>query len=604
MPDLQVSRLSAGVLLLAGSLERQGRAEVLLRPSPKKGRTETSLESLSFEYELSGVEAGERTLLMVFLPREGHRRDSLLIRRAAGESEFAWRELEQGLVDLQTFVRTELAPLDAGGRADAMRFLTKAVAVQPARGAIPVSETLFALRAGLRERLPAYVHAPDEPRGLAVESIMAVDDSSFYMEGWARDEEAEMVRLTAVSPEGDRAEIAENLYRFGRPDVTNYFSGGVVSRKNPTEKAGFLSFLELDSPSFMSAGWVLEMENAEGTAIEVTGPPVLRDAAATRSRLLSDPGRDRLPDDELMEHHVMPALTRIQRGVEKGIKVDSVTEFGRPPESPTVSIIIPLYKRVDLIEQQLAEFVQDREMFEAEIIYVLDSPEQKDELLFLAERLFPVYRLPMRIAVLQRNVGFANANNAGASIARGRLLLLMNSDALPDKPGWLGPMTRFYDATPNIGALAPKLLYEDGSIQNAGMYFHRQPGMDLWTDAHYYRGLHRDFPPANVPRKVPLLSGACVMIARDLYQQLGGLQGVYVQGDYEDSDLCMRLMQMGLENWYFPEAEVFHLEALSYAPSVRMPANRYNSWLHTHLWKAEIEQLVAEQDSGGGPEKS
>ena len=297
----------------------------------------------------------------------------------------------------------------------------------------------------------------------------------------------------------------------------------------------------------------------------------------------------------------MPALTRIQRRVEEQIKVESVTEFGEPPSSPAVSIIIPLYKRVDLIEQQLAEFVQDPEMFEADIVYVLDSPEQKDELLFLAERLFPVYRVPMRVAALQRNVGFANANNAGASVARGRILLLMNSDALPDKPGWLGAMTRFYDATPKIGALAPKLLYEDGSIQNAGMYFHRQPGMDLWTDAHYYRGLHRDFPPANTPRKVPLLSGACVMIARELYQQLGGLQGVYVQGDYEDSDLCMRLMQMGLDNWYFPEAEVFHLEALSYAPSVRMPANRYNAWLHTHLWKDQIEQLVAEQEKTAEP---
>ena len=86
------------------------------------------------------------------------------------------------------------------------------------------------------------------------------------------------------------------------------------------------------------------------------------------------------------------------------------------------------------------------------------------------------------------------------------------------------------------------------------------------------------------------------MISRDLYQGLGGLQGLYVQGDYEDSDLCMRLMEMGKENWYFPEAEVFHLEALSYAPSMRMPANRYNAWLHTHLWKDQIERLVDEAE--------
>ena len=468
--------------------------------------------------------------------------------------------------------------------------------MQPRRGAIQVSEKLFALRVALRERFPAYVHLPDKPRGLAVESIMAVDDSSFYVEGWVRDEEAEIVRLTAVSPEGDRAELAEKLYRFTRPDVTDYFSGGVESRRDPNEKVGFISFFELQSPSFLNTGWVLEMENAEGTGIETELPPVLRDAKAARNRILADAGRERVPDDDLMEHHVMPALNRVQEHVEESIKVESITEFGEPPESPAVSIIVPLYKRIDLIEQQLAEFVLDPEISQADLIYVLDSPEQKDELLFLASRLFPVYQIPMRIAVLQRNVGFAGANNAGASIARGRMLMLMNSDVLPDKPGWLGDLVNFYDATPNIGALAPKLLYEDGSIQNAGMYFHRQPGMDLWTDAHYYRGLHRDFPPATVPRKVPLVSGACVMISRSLYEELGGLQGVYVQGDYEDSDLCMRLMAMGLDNWYFPQAEVFHLEALSYAPSMRMPANRYNAWLHTHLWKDEIERLIEDAE--------
>jgi GT2 family glycosyltransferase len=593
------SRLSSGVLLLVGRFgaQQERPVEITLR----RRDVEVSLDSLAHGFERPSApdqRGTPVTLLMVFLPGKEplKRGDVLVVKGGAKDIELDWLELKRSLGSLKTLARTTLAPVDACGRADVMRFLTKALALQPSRGAIQVSETLFGLREALRERLPAYVHAPDQPRGLAVESIMAVDDRSFYVEGWVRDEEAELVRLTAVTPEGDRADLAEKLYRFARPDVTNYFAGGILSRQDPRERVGFISFVEFDSPSFLNTGWVMEMENVEGAAIEVQCPPVLRDTATTRGRILADAARERVVDEDLMEHHVMPALSRIQQHVEESIEIESVTDFGEPPENPTVSIVIPLYKRVDLIEQQLAEFVLDPEMFEAELIYVLDSPEQKDELLFLATRLFPVYRVPMRVAVLQRNVGFANANNAGASVARGRLLLLMNSDVLPDKPGWVGAMTHFYDETPKIGALAPKLLYEDGSIQNAGMYFHRQPGMKLWTDAHYYRGLHRAFPAANVRRRVPLLSGACVMISRDLYQGLGGLQGLYVQGDYEDSDLCMRLMEMGKENWYFPEAEVFHLEALSYAPSMRMPANRYNAWLHTHLWKDQIERLVDEAE--------
>jgi GT2 family glycosyltransferase len=596
------SRLASGVLLLAGRFDGHNTAvEVKLRRLQTGDVALDALEHNFVRPAAPGEPGTPLTLLMIFLLGGGKppkRGDALVVKVGDEEFELDWLELKRSLGDVKSFARTVLAPVEPWGRGILMRFLTRALAVQPSRGAIQVSETLFGLREALRERLPVYVHVPDQPRGLAVESIMAVDDRSFYMEGWVRDEEAEVVRLTAVSPEGDRVELAEKLHRFPRPDVTNFFSGGVISRQNSRERAGFISFVEIDSPSFLNTGWVLEMENAERAELEVGCPPVQRDPAATRSRILADAARERVVDDDLMEHHVMPALSRIQQHVEASIEVESLTDFGEPPEQAAVSVVIPLYKRVDLIEQQLAEFVLDPELSEAELIYVLDSPEQKDELLFLATRLFPVYRVPMRIAVLQRNVGFANANNAGASVARGRILLLMNSDVLPDKPGWLGEMTRFYDATPNIGALAPKLLYEDGSIQNAGMYFHRQPGMDLWTDAHYFRGLHRDFPPANVPRRVPLLSGACLMISRALYQELGGLQGLYVQGDYEDSDLCMRLMEMGLENWYFPQAEVFHLEALSYAPSVRMPANRYNAWLHTHLWKDQIERLANEAEAG------
>ena len=99
--------------------------------------------------------------------------------------------------------------------------------------------------------------------------------------------------------------------------------------------------------------------------------------------------------------------------------------------------MIPLYKRVDLIEEQLAQFVLDPYLSRQDIVYVLDSPEDEDQLLESASRLHPLYEVPFRVAILKRNSGFANANNAGAQIARADLLLLMNSDVLPDRPGWL-----------------------------------------------------------------------------------------------------------------------------------------------------------------------
>jgi hypothetical protein len=51
-------------------------------------------------------------------------------------------------------------------------------------------------------------------------------------------------------------------------------------------------------------------------------------------------------------------------------------------------------------------------------------------------------------------------------------------------------------------------------------------------------------------------------------------------------------MEAGRQNWYFPEVELYHLEALSYQSNLRLPANRYNAWLHTHMWKDQLDALM------------
>jgi GT2 family glycosyltransferase len=206
--------------------------------------------------------------------------------------------------------------------------------------------------------------------------------------------------------------------------------------------------------------------------------------------------------------------------------------------------------------------------------------------------------VPFRVAVLDRNVGFSTANNLGASLARGRLLTLLNSDVLPDRPGWAPALAAFHDATPEIGALGPKLLFEDDSLQHAGLYFRRLAPNAAWSNEHFFKGLHRALPAANVARPVPAVTGACLMIARDLYQDMGGLRGTYVQGDYEDSDLCLRLIDAGHTNWYCAQIELYHLEAQSFDHGLRQLTGRYNCRLHSHLWDATIEEVMSRYEPG------
>ena len=471
-----------------------------------------------------------------------------------------------------------------------------------------LSKNLFFVREALRTRLPSAAIAKGEPQGLHVDTILAVDEKSFYVKGWMRDEEAEITHLTAVSPEGTRTEIFRQTFRYPRPDVEQFY--GAASSEQLLAEAGFISYFETKAPSRLPAGWVFQMRDAAGTAVEVGAPHIVRDDITVRDTILRDLIYERLPGDDLTAEHVFPAVDRIQERLGSRVEVRNVAHYGTPNESPEVSIIVPLYQRIDLLEQQLAQFVHDPEVRQAELIYVLDSPELAKTLTVAASQLFELYRVPFSVVTLERNARFSAVNNAGASLARGRLLLLLNSDVLPDRPGWLGKMSAFYDSTPGIGALGPKLLYEDDSLQHAGIYFSPLAGTSVWENRHYFKGLHRYLPIANVPRRVPAVTGACMMIDSGLYEQFGGLRGIYVQGDYEDSDLCLRLIEGGYENWYLADVELYHLEGQSYALAARQLNAQYNTWLHTRLWKERIEAvmeqyalLASEEGTASGNER-
>ena len=227
-----------------------------------------------------------------------------------------------------------------------------------------------------------------------------------------------------------------------------------------------------------------------------------------------------------MSNHIFPAIERLQERARESVEMASVTEHGDPPESPEVSIVVPLYERIDLVEHQLLQFDRDPEIQAQELIYVLDSPELEaadGRPGTPARPPLPAFRSGS--SRWRDNAGFGAATNAGASVARGRLLLLLNSDVLPAEPGWLGKMQAFHDATPNIGALGPKLLYEDDSLQHAGLYFEmvqEGPTAGSWANMHYFKGLHKDLPAANVARPVPAVTAACLMIEKELYEQRRG----------------------------------------------------------------------------------
>jgi GT2 family glycosyltransferase len=515
-----------------------------------------------------------------------------LSRRSDGATvEFHPEDIADVTVDMQTLLRTALAPLAPKARGDVLEFLAATPVVHTFAAGVTLTKMLVAIRDALRERLAPCVVSRDEAIGLAVECLLAVDETRFFVQGWFRDVEAPVISLRAVSPEGASVELLDALHRFRRPDLETLYG---VLPGDPRAGTGFACCFDLDGPSTAGAGWIVELRNAVGSAVEAVAPSVISAREEVRNRLLGDIGLENPGDDALTRGHLFPAISRLQEHNAERLRVERLVQFGKAPADPEVSIVVPLYRRIDFLEHQLAQFSLDPELARTDLIYVLDSPERSRDLIALASGLVDLYRVPFRIAILAQNTGFAGANQAGASLARGRLLLFMNSDVLPDLSGWLARMVSFYDSTPGIGALGPKLLFEDDSVQHAGLFFRRWLNSTLWSNEHYFKGLHRNMVPTTVSRVVPAVTAACMLVERELFDAVGGFRACFVQGDFEDSDLCLRFIEAGRQNWYLADVALFHLEGQSYESSLRAHAWRYNAWLHTHLWGERIELLMRE----------
>jgi GT2 family glycosyltransferase len=508
---------------------------------------------------------------------------------SGGRIEMPREQWEEVSGELKGLVREELASLDAAARESVLELLADSTSIGD-EPSLELSASLFGIREVLRERLPRGAVKPEQPAGLAVEQILAVDDRSFWINGWMHDEDG-LGEVVAVSPEGARVHVTEDAFRYERPDVVEFYSGLGLDR---TAMHGFTAHFTLAAPSLLAGGWIAELHTSDGLQIEIQCPAAVRDPQQARSAILGELGARGSIGGDLAATHGRDALTRLQRRIVTESTIESIDAYGEPPADPEVSVVVPLYKRLDFLEHQLLQFSRDPDFAAVELIYVLDSTDQADELAKQAGELFALYGQSFQVVNLSSGAGFAGANGHGIEASRGRRLLLLNSDVIPDRPGWIGAMSEFYDETEGIGALGPKLLYEDDSLQHAGLYFHRAPGAELWENAHCFKGLHRSFPAANVARPVPAVTAACMLIDRDLYDEVGGLPLHYVQGDYEDSELCLKLAAAGRENWYLPEVELYHLEGQSYAPGVRRVPSEYNMWLHSELWGARIEAAMVD----------
>lgn len=414
--------------------------------------------------------------------------------------------------------------------------------------------------------------------------------------GWYRDAEGLLDEMLLHRSEGEPTPVLERLERF--PALLPAGPNGNGKTGDVMRANGFAALI----PGYAAGAPVLqprvELKLKSGTVLSLRPNVQPADAVAIRARALAAIPPQHLTA-EMLERTLAPVLAECQKALRESLPEPRIRSFGKGPGSPAVSVVIPLYRVYEFLRVQVAAFAADRWFAEkAELIYVLDSPEHEGEVAHLLGGLFLAYGLPMQLVVMGRNGGFSAACNAGAAASRGQALALVNSDVIPDSEGWLPALLQRIEPHRRTGAVGPKLLYDDGSLQHAGLFFKRD-SKGIWLNHHYFKGMPSQYAPANVERPVPGVTGACIVMPRALFMEIGGFDDGYVIGDYEDSDLCLKIARAGLGIVYVPSVQLYHLERQSISKSLdytRGVASQHNSWLQTKRWDAQIEALMAAVD--------
>lgn len=279
-----------------------------------------------------------------------------------------------------------------------------------------------------------------------------------------------------------------------------------------------------------------------------------------------------------------------------------VADVGPQVGAPTASLVIPLYGRFDFVEHQLLAFSRDPWLrANVEVVYVIDDPALVGRMATEAWSLQRLYGVPFRWVWGGVNRGYAGANNLGAAHARAEHLVFLNSDAFPRGPGWVEALLAPLQADRGLGAVGPRLLFGDGSIQHAGMVFRRREDLDIWTNHHPGMGLDPALDPHSSLAEVPCVTGACLAMRRSDLERVGGWDTGYLVGDFEDSDLCLKLRAQGLRIGYLPTVELTHLERQSFRlvgeGDFRTRVVVYNAVRHESRWGEAIAASAAASET-------
>ena len=245
-------------------------------------------------------------------------------------------------------------------------------------------------------------------------------------------------------------------------------------------------------------------------------------------------------------------------------------------DSEKVSIVIPTKDKADYLEKCISSVFEKSSYKNIEVI-VVDNNSTSTEFFELMENYKVEYPGQFQCIRAEIPFNFSSLVNLGAQQASGKYLVLLNNDTEVIAEDWLEGMME-QAQRPSIGVVGAKLLYENETIQHAGvvMGLGGAAGHVLVGEDRYGPGY---FNYVNLTNNYSAVTAACIMIRREIYEQLNGFDEEF-SVEYNDVDFCLRVREAGFHNIYVPHVELFHYESISRG--------------HPHATKESYERHVRE----------
>lgn len=246
---------------------------------------------------------------------------------------------------------------------------------------------------------------------------------------------------------------------------------------------------------------------------------------------------------------------------------------------PEVSIIIPIYNNLGVTLSCLHSLAEHCSKYSFEIIAV-DNGSRSE----LGKCLSTIPGLVLVSS--EENLGFVDGCNLGASESRGSTVVFLNNDTLV-LGNWLDSLVSQLD-NPDIGLIGSKLIYPDGTLQEAGgIIFNDASGNNYgkYQDSGDFR--------YNYTADVDYVSGASIAIRKNLFDSLGRFDSLYSPAYYEDTDLAFKVRTKGLRVLYEPKSVVVHIEGATAGTDTASGFKKYqviNQQKFIKRWAKELKR--------------